>query len=196
MTFAQQGSPFTLTHRGEVTQGLLKFYWPVAIEPDRDPQKVRTLTLLASIMQLRLLEIVREDLGASYAPSAGFSFSTVYPGLNYIYAEVEARPADLASLRVVMREIAAELREGAITKDELERAKAPALDQLAQHASSNGYWLSLISQLQTRPDRSDRNTITAIDASIRAVTLDDLQNEAQLSLMEANLREVEVLPAG
>lgn len=195
VVFARQDSPITLTHRGEATQGLLKFYWPVAIEPDRDPQNVRVLTLLASIMQLRLLEVVREDLGASYAPLAGFFSSTVYPGLNYVYAEAEARPVDLARLRGVMRKIAAELREGAITKDELERAKAPALDQLAQHVSSNGYWLSLIAQLQTRPDRSERSTVAAIDAGIRAVTLDDLQTAAQLWLSESNLREVEVLPA-
>jgi zinc protease len=194
VAFAVQEEPIVLRHRGEAAQGLLKFYWPAAIEPDREPQQVRVLSLLASVMQLKLLEIAREELGASYAPAAGFSTSTVYPGLNYVYAELEARPVDLARLRVAMRQIAADLRDGAATLDELERAKAPALDQLAQHASSNGYWLSVIAQLQTKPDRSERFMLDSVDAGIRAVTLDDLRAAADLWLGEANLREVDILP--
>jgi zinc protease len=195
VTFARQDGPIVLAHRGEATQGLLKFYWPIAIEPEREPQEVRALNILAAIMHLKLREVVREDLGASYAPLAGFSSSAVYPGLNYIYAEVEARPADHVKLRAAVRRIADELRQGAITKDELERARTPALDQLAQHASSNGYWLSVIAQLQTRPDRSERLRLDTVDAGVRAVTLEDLQAAAEIWLAETNLREIEILPA-
>jgi zinc protease len=196
VSFMQQEGPIILTHRGEATQGLLKVYWPVAIEPDRKPQEVRVLSLLASVMQTRLLEVIREELGASYAPSAGFSSSAVYPGLNYLYAEVEARPADLARLGLAVRQIASGMRDGSITSDELERAKAPALDQLGQHASSNGYWLSVIAQLQTRPDRSERLSLGAVDAGIRAVTLADFKAAAVAWLGEDNLRQVEIVPAG
>ena len=195
VAFALQAEPIILRHRGEVTQGLLKLYWPVAIEPDREPHQVRVLSFLAAVLQLKLLEVAREKLGASYAPSAAFSTSTVYPGLNYVYAELEARPADLEGLKVAVRQIASDLRDGGVTEDELERAKAPALDQLAQHGSSNGYWLSVIAQLQTSPDRSERFMLDSVDAGIRAVTLDDLQAAADQWLEEDNLREIDILPA-
>ena len=142
-----------------------------------------------------MLEVIREELGASYAPAAGFSSSVVYPGLNYLYAEVEARPADLERLSLAVRQIASGLRDGGITNDELERARTPALDQLGQHASSNGYWLSVIAQLQTRPDRSERLSLGAVEAGIRAITLADLKAAAVAWLGEDNLRQVEILPA-
>jgi zinc protease len=194
VSFVRQDAPIILSHRGEATQGLLKVYWPIAIEPDRQPRDVRILSLLASVMQTRLLEIIREELGASYAPAAGFSSSVVYPGLNYLYAEVEAQPADLARLGLAMRRIASGLRDGAITNDELDRARAPALDQLSQHASSNGYWLSVIAQLQTRPDRTERLSLGEVDAGVRAITLDDLKAAAAAWLGEDNLRQVEIVP--
>jgi zinc protease len=195
VTFARGDGPILLRHQGEPTQGLLKIYWPVAIDPDEAPQQARELSLLGSIVQLKLLEVAREELGAAYAPSAGFSSSGVYPGLNYLFVELEARPADLPRLDAVVRAIAADLRNGLISEDELKRAKAPSLDQLAQHASSNGYWLSVIAQLQTRPDRSERFMLDAVDASIRAISLEDVVSTAELWLQDPNLRSVTVLPA-
>lgn len=193
--FAAQQSPIVLTHRGEADAGLLKFYWPVDLDEDREPQKSRVLGVLASVLHLRLLEVVREDLGASYAPSAGFSSSTVYPGLNYLYADIEANPDDMARLRMVVRDLAADLRRGDISTDELERARAPALDQLAGYASSNGYWLSVMAQAQSRPDRSNQLNLGTIEAGLRAISLDDLREAASDWLGDRNIREVIILPA-
>jgi zinc protease len=184
-----------LFHKGETTQGLLKIYWPVAIAPDQQPQEVRTLGLLASVMHLKLLDVVRERLGASYAPSAGFSSSSIYPGLNYLYADIEAKPEDLMALRAAVRAIAADMREGVFSQDELERARTPALEQLAQHASANIYWLTVIAQLQTRPDRVQRLALDNVESGLRSVTLADLRSAAGRWLLDGNLREIDILPA-
>jgi zinc protease len=147
-------------------------------------------------MQLRLLDVVRERLGASYAPSAGFSSSSVYPGLNYLYAEIEANPGDIPELRAAVNAIARDLRESVLTDDELDRARAPSLEQMAQHGSANGYWLSVISQLQTRPDRAARLALKAVEKDLRAITTEDLQAAATLWLQDRNFLEVDILPGG
>jgi zinc protease len=194
VTFAPPHSPIVLTHRGELTQALLKMYWPVTVDADADPQAVRVLQLLGSIVHTRLIDTVRERLGATYAPSAGFSSSTVYPALNYLYAEVEARPSDIPHLKSALDELLSDVRGGGIDADELERARAPALEQIAAHASSNIYWLSVLSQAQSKPGRTERVILDAVEGGIRAVTLQDLQ-AASKWLDDANVREIDILPA-
>jgi zinc protease len=196
VVFAHPDAPIVLHHRGETSQALLKFYWPVDIDPDADTQGVRVLGVLSTILQNRLLDTVRERMSASYAPAAGFSSSAVYPGLSYFYLEIEARPSDAERLRGAVAALVADLREGKIDSDELERARRPALEQLAQHANSNAYWLSVVAQAQSRPDRAARLTLEATEAALREVTLADLQDAAVKWLEPSNLREIDVLPAG
>lgn len=190
-----QGS-VSLVHGGEPTQALLKLYWPVDSNPDADAQSLRTLGLVASVMRLKLVASVREALGASYAPTAGFSSSTVYSGLNYLYADVEMRPVDLGKIERSVLAITAAMRSGEITEDELERARAPALEQLPQHASSNAYWLGVLAQAQGQPKRTADLDLQAIASQLRSVTVSDLATVARRWLTEANMRSVRILPPG
>jgi zinc protease len=186
----------SLVHGGEPTQALLKLYWPVDVNPDADPQSLRTLGLVASVMRLKLVASVREALGASYAPTAGFSSSIVYPGLNYLYADVEMRPDDLGEIEGSVLAITAALRSGEITQDELERARAPALEQLPQHASSNAYWLSVLAEAQGQPKRAADLDLKAIASQLESVTVSDLAAVARRWLTDANMRSIRILPPG
>ena len=58
-----------LTHKGREDQGLAFIAWPTLGFYD-DPQRARTLNVLASVFQLRLTERIREAEGVSYSPSA------------------------------------------------------------------------------------------------------------------------------
>jgi zinc protease len=186
--------PIAIHHQGEASQALLKEYWPVDVDPDADPQTLRVLGVLASVMRLKLIEVVREKLGASYSPAAGFSYSTVYPGLNYIFAETEMKPEAMTEVTSALKEIVTALRNGAITQDDLDRARSPAIQQLSQHATENGYWLSVLAEAQTRPDQVERLSLHHIEAGLRSITVADLQAAAKRWLTDSNLRTVEVLP--
>lgn len=195
VVFRQDKSPLVFTHAGEANQALAYVFWPVTdVDPDADPQMLRVLGTLAGVMRLKVIEEVRETLGATYSPSAGASLSSVNPGFGYINAGAEVKPEDVDRVMAALEKIAAQMRAGEISDDEFSRAITPSLEVLPQNTSSNGYWLSLIAQAQGRPDVMERNKLPAIEASIRAVTKADIVAAAQKYLTEAGQQEARVIP--
>jgi zinc protease len=195
VVFRKDKTPILLTHNGEASQALANVYWPVAIDPDADPQAARVMSILGGVMRLKVIAEIREALGATYSPSAGVSLSSVYPGFGYVSAGAEVKPEDADTVIRALQKIAAQMRAGDISDDEFSRAITPSLEILPQNATSNGYWLSLISQAQARPEIMERNKLPAIEASIRQVTKADVIAAANRWLTDAAAQEVRVVPA-
>lgn len=194
VVFRRDRTPIVLTHAGEADQAIASIYWPADIDPEAEPAKATTLGVLGAIMRIKVTDEIRENLGVTYSPSAGASLSSIYPGWGYVAAAAEVKPEDVDRVTATMRKIAGEMRAGDITDDEFRRAVAPLLDQLPRNASSNGYWLSLISQAQTRPDAMARAELPALEARLRAVTKADVIAAAQRWLKDQDAREVRVIP--
>jgi zinc protease len=193
--FRAAGDPIRVTHTGDVDQAQVSLLWHVDIDPDANPRAARVLSVLASVMRLKILATVREELGASYAPAASSVVSGAYPGLAYVVAGSEVKPEDADRVIEALRSAAAELRDGRISEDEFSRALSPSLEQLPLHASSNGYWLSLISQAQSLPEKMERSKLAAVEASIKAITIADLVAAANRWLRDADGLEVWVTPS-
>jgi zinc protease len=195
VVFRKDKTPILLTHNGEPNQAMANVYWPVEIDPDADPQAARVMAVLASVMRLKVTAEIREALGATYSPSAGSSLSSVYPGFGYVSAGAEVKPEDADKVIAAFRKIVAEMRAGSISDDEFSRAITPSLEVLPQNATSNGYWLNLISQAQTRPEVMERNKLPAIEKSVRAVTKADVVAAANRWLGDEAAQEVRVMPS-
>ncbi|RYD92956.1 MAG: insulinase family protein, partial [Sphingomonadales bacterium] len=194
--FRQDKTPLVFTHAGEANQALAQVYWPVTdVDPDAQPQEARVLAVLAAVMRLKVVEEIRESLGATYSPSANASLSSLYPGFGYVNAGAEVKPEDVDRVIAALEKIAAELRAGEISDDEFSRALTPALEVLPQNATSNSYWLGLIAQAQTRPDLMERSKLPAVEASLRAVTKADVTAAAQRYLTPGARQEARVIPA-
>ena len=194
VVFRKDRKAIALTHNGEANQAIASLYWPVDIDPEADPAKAETLGVLGAIMRIKVTDEIRENLGATYSPQAGASMSSAYPGWGYVVSTAEVKPEDVDRVLAAMRKIAGQLRAGQITQDEFKRAITPSLEQLPRNATSNGYWLSLISQAQTRPDTLERARLPAIEARLRSVTLGEVEAAAQRWLADADAQEIRVLP--
>jgi zinc protease len=196
VAFRSERTPLTFTHAGEANQALAYVYWPVPdVDPEIDPQTSRTLAVLSGIMRLKVTEELRETLGASYSPSVSASLSSVYPGFGYVNAGAEVKPEMVDATLAAMRVIAADMRAGRISDDELSRAITPSLEALPQNAMSNDYWLGLVAQAQGRPEMLERGKLAAIEASVRAITLADVVAAANRWLTDENAQEARVVPA-
>jgi zinc protease len=193
--FRAERTPLVFSHAGEASQALANVLWPVGIDPDADPQAVRVLSVMAQIMRLKVIEELREHLGATYSPSTGATVSSVHPGFGYVIAGAEVKPADVDRVLAAIKTIAAEMRAGEISDDEFSRAVTPWLERLPQNETSNGYWLGLTSIAQTRPELLERSRRSAIEASIRAVTKDDVIAAAKRWLTPEAAQEARVIPA-
>lgn len=195
VVFRTARTPLMFTHAGETNQALAYVYWPVPdVDPEAEPQTAITLAVLAGIMRLKVTEELRETLGASYSPTVSNSLSSVYPGFGYVNAGAEVKPENVDQMIAAMHAIAADMRAGRISADELNRAITPSLEVLPQYATSNGYWLGLIAQAQGRPDLLEQGKLAAIEAGVRAVTLADVIAAANRWLTDENAQEARVVP--
>lgn len=119
-------------------QVALAYFWPISGTPDVPTE--RRCHLMAAVIEERLRQRVREELGVAYSVTARLTINEGFPHQNFIeaYAEVETSRADEAD-RIIRREIASMRREG-ITADEFERAKQPFIAQRSVDLRRNGYW--------------------------------------------------------
>jgi len=182
--------PVKLSHAGEAGTALLRTYWPA---PDgRDVMISRRISMIAEMFQLRLTEVMREEEGASYSPSA-FSFNPrTFPEYGYIGSSLELDPKDIDRISAKVDDIAAEFRAGKFDEALFERAIKPAREQVETSLESNGYWLNIISEAQTDPERLDRHRSRT--GAYQNMTLEDLKPLAKTLFDPKTAYRVQILP--
>jgi len=182
--------PVKLSHAGEAGTALLRTYWPA---PDgRDVTTSRRVSMIAQLFKLRLTEVMREEEGASYSPSA-FSYSPrIYPDYGYIGASLELDPKDIDRMSAKVDEIAAEFRAGEFDETLFERAIKPARERIETSLESNGYWMNVISEAQSDPERLDRHRSRY--EAYQNMTVKELQSLAATLFDPKEAYRVQVLP--
>ncbi|MGV3555968.1 MAG: M16 family metallopeptidase [Croceibacterium sp.] len=188
-TFANGREPRVLRHAGTADQGYISLSWPTTDESELRPTMVRSL--LSAVYQLRLLDEIREKLGATYTPNA-FSFaSDAYAGFGHLTAVAPAEPAQMDLVAQTMKTIAAEFAASPPDADEVLRARNPMLEQYQRQERQNGAWTAVVAEAQSDPAGLDRRRERR--AILEAITPEELQAAAREWLSGQPL-EIRVLP--
>jgi len=143
VSFPETGRTITLTHEGEENQAEARIYWP-AVDAS-DIRTARVANMLRAVLRLKLIEVLREETGATYSPGAGVSTSNVYPGYGYLLATSAVEPDNIPVVFETVDRIVAEMGDGAVSEDDMERARKPILEDLENDLEENGVWLGVIS---------------------------------------------------
>jgi zinc protease len=183
--------PLVLTHKGRADQALAYIAWP-ATDFFANTFDARALRVLAQVLELRLIDDLRETMGATYSPNAAATASLTYPGYGYVYATAEVPPAKLDAFFDDADKIAAELRQAAPSADELERANKPLIESLSKVRQTNEYWLEQLSGAQADPRRLD--AMRSVLPTLKKVTASDIKTVANTYLDPAKAFRVEVVP--
>ena len=184
-------TPVTLTHSGDENRALLKVYWPA---PDgSEIMRNRRLSVLRSIFSNRLTDIIREEEGAAYSPSAGRSGSRIFKNYGYMSASLGLKPEKVPAMITKLDEIAVDFQTGNITDDEFERAIQPILENLDSSLESNSYWQGVISNAQT--DTWSIDNFRTRDAAYKDMTLAELKPLAADIFKKQNAYRIQILPA-
>lgn len=187
------GQPETvLTHGGRADQALGLLAWSTTDAPS-DVYQSRVLNILSAVLQLRLIDELREGQAVTYSPSAGSSPSWDIPGYGYMTAAIEAPPERLDGFFADVERIAGQLRDEPITADELERARRPVVEALQRSRNGNAYWLSNLSGVQTEASRLP--AIRSVISDFERVTPEDLQAAARQYLTPERSWRTRVVPA-
>ncbi len=181
-----------LTHEGRADQGLAMIAWPT-VDFFSDQRRARTLSLLAQILQLRLIEEIREKQATTYSPGAGHNASDTFAGYGYMSARIEAPPERLEPFLADAARIARELGEAPVSDDELQRARKPLIESLErQRASSNAWWMGALANIQQRPEVAE--SIRIAIAQYQSITAAELQAAARQYLVEDRSWKMLVTP--
>ncbi|GIU65851.1 peptidase M16 [Candidatus Phycosocius spiralis] len=185
-----------LTHKGPAEQAIVHISWRTPGYVDRD--RAEKMGALAAIMQLRLTDKVREASGKSYSPDGGW-VATLYADLGRFYAQANVEPDQVKPIAAVIDRIAADLVRDGVSADELNRVIAPAVEAQGRARQNNGYWSSMLSELNTpklpgSPSGYGLDREASTETRLKAITLKQLHEIAKRYLVPQNSIRIEVLP--
>jgi zinc protease len=155
------------SHQGPNDKALVEAIWPLYVAVPARRREEYAITLLASVFRDELRRRVRGELGKSYAPNVS-SHTPDLADQGYLSAMVETYPDDLGLLKDAMRAVAARLRNGDISPEQLEAARAPMLAENRQRLATNQWWADALSD-SSNSDQAllDITTYADIVGSIR-----------------------------
>lgn len=145
--------PYIVTHAGEPDTALLRVYWPV--DDHEDINTDRKLRVLSQVLRLELNEVLREEEGATYSPSAFTSLPDTDPDWGYLGVSIEVSPDELERLTQVIETVAGNLVAEGVDPDTFDRAIKPTLENIETSLESNSYWLGVVDEAQGRPETLD-----------------------------------------
>ncbi|WP_443747962.1 M16 family metallopeptidase [Asticcacaulis solisilvae] len=179
-------------HHGRADQDLSYVAWPTN-DFFADTKTARGLEMLANVMQLRLIDVVRENKALSYSPNAGSYASDTFAGYGYLSASAEVKPDQDQTFYDALSGIVADLKAKPISDDELLRARKPVLDKLDNDWKTNAYWLRVLPGSARDPRTVD--AIRSRREQINSVTAADIQTLANTYLDMAKAMRIQIKPA-
>ncbi|MDJ0977006.1 MAG: insulinase family protein [Erythrobacter sp.] len=172
--FTQDRSTRVIEHDGEADQALLRMFWPAT--DDTDFEETVRLQMLGRVLQLELIDRIREELGQAYSPGASVNLSHHYRDYGTILINVALEDSQIEEARAAIAAMLADLAGDAITEDLLERARKPLLEKHENALKGLGGYAALTARAQSEPERIDR--YFAYPDTLKAVSVEDVRAAA------------------
>jgi zinc protease len=179
------------THKGRPDQGLAFIAWPTD-DFFSDQRRTRVLNVLSEVLELRLIDEIREKQGTTYSPGASNNPSQTFPGYGYLAAQIEAPPEKLDAFLADAAKIAASLRDTPVSEDELQRARKPLVESIQRNRATNEWWMTQLANAQIRPEVSV--SIREGLAQYASITPADIQQAARQYLVDSKAWKLEIVP--
>jgi zinc protease len=167
-----------IPHRGEANQLSWRRTWTTS--DDSDYRLQHAMDIVANIVQIRLIDELREKLGATYGAGADSDMSSIYPGRGTFTVATDGDPKDLAAIEAAVDAVIADILAVPVSADLFERARKPTLEAYADWKKQNGTWSRLVAQAQTDPRRLERFRIS--EAQYRSITAEEVWQAARKML--------------
>ena len=179
--------------QSSIDKSMILIAWPT--DDFWDINRTRRLHMLASVLDDRLRKVVREKLGATYSPEVFSSSSRIYPHYGMLTVQMDVEPGQEQKVVDEVMRIADDLRQGGVSQEELERAKAPMMTSLKDAVRTNAYWLSsVLTQSSIYPQQL--SWPTTILGDFESVTAGDLDALADRYLINEQAATAWVTPEG
>jgi len=190
---ATGGEPVVLRHRGEANQAAAVVAWPTGAGA-QGIRESRRLEMLSQIMANRLLDQVREGLGASYAPQVGSQWPLDIESGGQVLALSQLPPQAVPAFFMVAEDIARDLAANGPKPDELTRVTEPMKQLLNRLITGHTFWMGQLEGASFDPERV--TALRSLFVDYTDVTAADIQALVQKYLKEDGSWRLAVLPEG
>jgi zinc protease len=141
-----------LRHHGDPDQAAAVISWPTG-GGSIGIAESRQLEILTQLFTNRLLDALREKLGASYAPYVFSSWPVDLKAGGSITAMAQVDPKSVGVFFQTADQIAQDLITNPPTADELARVIEPLRQQITRAASSSAFFMQQLEGATTDPSR-------------------------------------------
>ncbi|MCW1428024.1 M16 family metallopeptidase [Novosphingobium sp. JCM 18896] len=149
---APTAQPVVLTHRGDDNQAAAVISWPTG-GGSMGITESRQIEVLTQLFTIRLLDAMREKLGASYAPQVYSSWPLDLDSGGTITALAQLQPKDVPAFFTTAQEIAADLIARPVTADELGRVIEPMRQRVTRASTSAAFFMYQLEGATADPSR-------------------------------------------
>jgi zinc protease len=188
---AHNQTPLVLTHRGDPGSAAALVAWPTGGGRGALHES-RQLDLLAQIYQNRLFDVMREKIGASYAPQVSSSWPLDLSSGGYFAATAQLRPQDLPAFFAAADQIAADLAAAPPSADEIARVTEPMKQWITRLSTGNGFYLEQLQGGALEPRKFADLRSILVDSSV--TTPAAMQDLARRYLKPDVTWKLEVVP--
>jgi zinc protease len=159
-------------------KALVLVSWPTTDQ--YDIATARRLSLLGGVFNERLREVVREQFGDAYSPSAWHVASDDWAGHGNLTAAIGCAPERIEAVRDATLAIAAGLASG-VPATTLDQVRIPGLRGVAERRRQNGWWLGLLARAPEQPFRMEWQK--GLEADLQSATSEELTALARTYLV-------------
>ena len=139
---------------GPADQAAISLTWPT--RDAGDPVANQQLNILEKVVEIELLESLRQRLGKAYSPRVMSERSRTWTGYGTLTVWTGVDVKDVEAARAAINQAVADLRARKISPDILERARRPLAENYQNELKTNGGWLAVAARAQSRPDAVER----------------------------------------
>ncbi len=169
-------APLSAPHQGGGDKAAVLFHWPLYVWSPSRLHEGRVLDLLSRVMREKIVDKIRRELGQTYTPSVALSLERG-GDIGVLGVVIETTPTDVRPVIQEMKALAANLAGGAITDDDLEKARLPLLASFAKERSYNGWWLNELDGSFSYPDKLAFSRTR--DQDVARISVEELRQEAR-----------------
>ena len=184
-------APIVVTHHGDANQAAAIVSWPTG-GGMAGVHEGRRLEILTNLFTNRLLDRMREKLGASYAPQVVSSWPVDLQTGGSITALAQLQPRDVPTFFAAADEIAADLVANPPTADELARVTEPLRQQITRAATGSAYFMYQLEGATADPSRF--GAIRSLLQDYTVTTPAQMQDLARRYLVQGSAWRLEVVP--
>jgi zinc protease len=159
-----------------------------------DDQHVLALRAMTMVLESRLFDSIRQELGGTYSIGADPSMQKVPKPQYTVRIDWTCDPARTAALTQRVFEEIKYVRDLTFSRDQVSRIRAALTREFEQNAQNNGYLLNQIAARYENGDGSDVGAVTNLPDRIAMLSGPDIHDAAVKYLDLENYVKVTLMP--